>query len=153
MKLDIGCGKRPKGDVNTDLFIEETFHRAYKGNITKRVKNLICCDAQHLPFKNNTFETVIADHVIEHVENPFLMLKEMVRVTSHKIEILTPHRFFAKDNPSHKHGFTRTWFIRALNDFGVTNVFTQYSRFSGFPHIFMGLFNLPSEIMVEAWKD
>lgn len=27
MKLDIGCGNFPTGDVNTDLFIEDIGHR------------------------------------------------------------------------------------------------------------------------------
>ncbi len=50
----------------------------------KKYKNLklINCDAHALPFKNNSFDTVICCEVLEHVGNPERVLKEIKRVLS-----------------------------------------------------------------------
>ncbi len=154
MILDVGCGKRPQGDVNTDLYVRETAHRNMMGKIDSRhIKDFVCCDAQHLPFRDEVFDLVYSNHVIEHVENPFIMVREMLRVSSYEIKIVTPHRFFSKKHPFHKHCFNRTWFIQTLRRMGINSVYTCYSDFWGFPHLFLGLFHLPSEITVQAWKD
>jgi len=40
----------------------------------------VVLDAHHLPFKDSVFEEVGASHVIEHLNNPLLFLKECYRV-------------------------------------------------------------------------
>lgn len=47
-------------------------------------------DALHLPFKNNVFDTIILGDILEHVNNPMIVLKECIRVTKHKIVITIP---------------------------------------------------------------
>jgi len=50
------------------------------GRPNRRVDNWVVGDAQHLPFKDNCFEAVYASHVIEHLSDPALFLKECYRV-------------------------------------------------------------------------
>jgi ubiquinone/menaquinone biosynthesis C-methylase UbiE len=66
--LDVGCGDRPKGDVNLDLF----FYGKWK--------NFIIGEAHHLPFKNEAFNKVYSKHFLEHLENPLKFFKEAKRV-------------------------------------------------------------------------
>jgi len=66
--LDIGCGDRPTGDVNLDLFYYEKW------------KNFIIAEAHHLPFKNKVFEKVYTKHALEHFEKPLKFFKEAKRV-------------------------------------------------------------------------
>jgi ubiquinone/menaquinone biosynthesis C-methylase UbiE len=66
--LDVGCGDRPIGDVNLDLF--------YYG----KCKNFVIAEAHYLPFKNNTFDKIHAKHCLEHLENPLIFFKEAKRV-------------------------------------------------------------------------
>lgn len=155
MILDVGCGKRPHGDVNVDLFVHETRHRNLMGEIdAKFIDNFVRCDAQHLPFRENLFRTVYSNHVIEHVDNPYRMIREMLRVSAYEIKIITPHRFFSGTfKAEHKHAFNRTWFLQTLRKLGIYSIYTCYSAFSGFPHPFLSLFRLPSEITVQAWKN
>lgn len=41
--------------------------------------NLVNADAQFLPFKNNIFDGIISHHVIEHIEDDALFIKEVKR--------------------------------------------------------------------------
>ena len=94
MKLDIGCGNFPTGDVNTDLFIEDIGHRTGTAKhlapslAAQKIKNFVLCDAGALPFREDVFDEVYSSHTIEHVNDPSLMIKEMVRVSKDKISIV-----------------------------------------------------------------
>jgi len=73
--------------------------------------------AQYLPFKNDSFNLVYSDSVIEHVDDPFLMLEEMIRVSAQKIEVHAPHRFYFrkwKARKVHKHYFVKSWFAKVF---------------------------------------
>ena len=133
MILDVGCGYNPKGDVNTELFLKDIGHRMHDSDLKKvRINNLINCDAQYLPFKDNCFEDVICSHVIEHVKNPFLLLKELIRVSSDTINIECPHRLsdtmlklIRKQQYGHVNYFTKKWFLnygRKYNCYVVVKV-------------------------------
>jgi ubiquinone/menaquinone biosynthesis C-methylase UbiE len=66
--LDVGCGDRPKGDVNLDLFRYGKW------------KNLVIAEAQHLPFRDKVFIKVHSKHCLEHLENPLAFFREARRV-------------------------------------------------------------------------
>src|SRR5512142_331557 len=84
--LDVGCGTTPVGDVNCDLFMEDSEgHRdplAYNEETLKinkaKTPNFVLCDSRYLPFKNGSFDLVTSRQVIEHVPKPALMAAEMV---------------------------------------------------------------------------
>ena len=83
MILNICCGPRAfdnyeekkkkknpvEGDVGIDIGISKTF----KGHF-------IQADAHFLPFRNEAFDTVVCYEVIEHVDSPRKVLKEIARV-------------------------------------------------------------------------
>lgn len=116
--LDVGCGARPHGSVNCDLYVAKTFHRSSFPTIDiHNVPNFIRCDALHLPFKNDSFTTVVSDSVIEHLDNPYLMLEEMIRVSKERIVVHAPHRFYFRKwqtRKQHKHYFTKSWFANVF---------------------------------------
>lgn len=97
--LDVGCGANPMGDVNIDLFVGHTEHRA-EPLIPKETPNFIICDACHLPFKDDSFPVVFSKDTLEHVGRkpqrtnpaPYNALKEMLRVASRNLELYVPHR-------------------------------------------------------------
>ena len=80
MRLDVGCGSSPTGDVNIDI---KRMH----------AHNFVLADAQHLPFKTGIFHHVYSNHVVEHVDDPIAMTKELLRVSKDKVTIKTPHLF------------------------------------------------------------
>lgn len=148
--LDIGCGPNPKGDVNLDLYPGKTGHRDFKTEInTKEVPNFVLGDALHLPFKTSCFETVYSRHVIEHVSDPSLFIKEAMRVARRKVEIIAPHRYKrAKlklhQLEAHKHFFNVKWFQRALRKHRHEIKLTTRP----FPHILLPLVSWLDEIIV-----
>lgn len=70
--LDVGCGC----GVYKDLFNNRLGCDLYpvKGSVD------IVCDAQQLPFRDQTFDDVVCTEVLEHVLNPRLMINEVSRV-------------------------------------------------------------------------
>lgn len=67
--LNFGCGKsiyKSENVTNLDIVANEGV-------------NVVCTDNK-LPFENDTFDFIIANHVMEHVPNWFESFKEMARV-------------------------------------------------------------------------
>ncbi len=76
-------------------------------------------DLRSLPFDDDTFDLVVCFEVIEHFEDPFTILDELVRVLAPQGLLLTssPNRgFYPADNPHHFHEFTPDELTAALSD-------------------------------------
>ncbi len=79
--LNFGCGKSTYASENvTNLDVVE--HPGVN----------VVCSSNKLPFENDTFDFIIANHVLEHVPNWFESFKEMARVLKPggKIEVWIP---------------------------------------------------------------
>ena len=95
-KLNLGCGAFPKaGFVNLD----------YRADVGAEVVHDL--NKLPLPFDDNSFSYIEADHVLEHVDNPFALIREMYRVVEHGgiIVIRVPHFSRGFSHPEHKRGF------------------------------------------------
>lgn len=87
MILDVGCGRRKRGNIGIDYC---------RSNYGKKIFLDIQGISENLPFRDNIFEKVVSWNVFEHCLNPYNFLKECLRVTKPTglIEIVT-------DNPYH----------------------------------------------------
>ena len=158
--LDVGCGHKPRGHVNLDLYPERTEHRnpALNGHAdralnTRQIRNFIRADTQHLPLRDATFETVVSSHVIEHVKDPVEMLRELTRVAKHKVVIRYPHRLAheSKREHIHKHHFNKRWFEHTLRKLGY--YFTAACvKWRYYPHTLLPLVRLPHEMEITIYK-
>jgi len=131
--LDVGCGHRPKGDVNIDLFVEATAHRAADQRMNDDVRlkvaeipNFVRADACHLPFRGRAFRKVYSWHLIEHLLKPDDFLAESCRIAEEEIEVRCPNgdpnwayglAAYGESKPLHLHRFTREWFEEKLKAF------------------------------------
>lgn len=79
--LDIGSGHRPhpRADVLCDRFLESNYHRA--GELV-RDRPFVIGDVTALPFGDRSFDFIICQHVLEHVDNVQVALEELQRVGS-----------------------------------------------------------------------
>jgi ubiquinone/menaquinone biosynthesis C-methylase UbiE len=79
--LEVGGGHNPhpRSNVIVDKYGDDNTHRS--GDI-KTLKNqkFMVADGENLPFKDNEFDYIISNQVLEHVENPTAFLNEFARV-------------------------------------------------------------------------
>ena len=139
--LDCGCGHAMKGTVNVDLHPEETEHRGEGGRINPHGKLFVKADIHHLPFPSHFFNIAVANHLLEHLEDPEVAIAEMIRV-AREIRISVPHRFTIRSGyrqKSHKHKFNERWFSLVFKQQGI-RMLSHSTRF--------GLFGVPEEISV-----
>jgi len=84
--LSVGCGGNVKylnvtiGDVNIDLEIP-----------VRKIDNFVRADACLLPFRDRSFDKLLAIHILEHLEDPRTFLREGLRVCRGKIRIVAPN--------------------------------------------------------------
>lgn len=81
-KLNFGCGRDiRKGWTNVD------------GQKSKGVDKSFDFEKFPYPFKENTFDYVLIDNVLEHINNPRKVLEELWRICKKdaKIEIIVPY--------------------------------------------------------------
>ncbi len=82
--LDIACGAKPfpKANVLCDLNVKPVPDRNMKRLVTGG-KPFIKCSCYALPFRDGAFDFVTSYYLIEHLEKPSVLLKELKRVSKH----------------------------------------------------------------------
>lgn len=100
-KLNLGCGKTIKqGWINLDFI---------KGEGVDVVWNL---DKFPYPFKDNEFDYILLDGILEHLENPERVIKELWRISKKGADILIRVAHFscwqAWGDITHKRTFNHT---------------------------------------------
>lgn len=118
MVLNVGCGNlKLKNAVNVD--------------INKDYKPDVLADFHNLPFRDNSFDSVIAFDVIEHTSHPEILIKELIRVAKSSgvivVECLDfdvcPENWVS--DPTHKYFINISVLRRLLEPFGF-RVFPLY---------------------------
>jgi len=164
--LDIGCGLKPEGDVNIDLFLGSEHRRRGKGPTLepKTIPNFVLGDGQHLPFRDEVFDTVKSNQVIEHVKDPWLFILESFRATKRKVLIKCPHRYgitppwrnLFRFGRSHVHinNFDAKWFKQVIPKLLETKnfSFTVETIYTGLIHKLIPLITWPNLLQVEILK-
>ena len=98
-KLNLGCGKKIKqGYINLD-------NKFFRG-----VDVIHDLDKYPYPFKDDYFDYVLCDNVLEHLDNLIKTMEELHRITKKNgtIEIIVPYfsSIGAFQDPTHRHFFT-----------------------------------------------
>ena len=99
--LDVGCGE----GFTLARLQSEKIGKAYEGieyddsaiQLAKKLYPRLMItkgDIYRLPYKNNSFDLVIATEVLEHLENPKKAYKELVRVSKKYILLSVPNEPF-----------------------------------------------------------
>ena len=95
-KLNLGCGAfRKEGYINLDC------RDHLKPDILHDLDNI------PYPFPDNSFELIEADHVLEHLSDPFRVMMELHRMLAPggSAIIKVPHFSRGFTHPEHKRGF------------------------------------------------
>lgn len=148
--LDAGCGE---GFIS-DFIYNNTKIKNITGidicsnsiNYAKKQNEMIkyeCKNLYKLDYINNSFDVVISLEVLEHLEKPEIVLKELIRISKKKLIISVPNEpFFSLGNLlsfknvktlgnpiDHVNKWTKNKFIKFIKQNGVTN----FSVVTSFP--------------------
>jgi len=153
MILDVGCGDKPSGDVNIDIYKKDSPETTRPYN-AKNYPNFVQASGCYLPFRNEVFEIVYSNNSMEHTSEYSLFFKEMLRVSNNAVIIQVPHilRNIRTSNPYHKQHFTRKWFRKSLVKLGFTNFQIEYVAWRNYPHQLIPLVRVPTQILVKIFK-
>lgn len=135
--IELGCGLSPFINEATKYF-KEVWGLDYSKKTINELKRkhphikYICANATRTPFKDNFFDVVVAGEIIEHLENPLSLIREMKRICKHggKIIISTPVLEF-KD-PEHLWQF----YAHDFKLLGFKTDIVHSERFKGRSYIF-----------------
>jgi SAM-dependent methyltransferase len=116
--LDLGCGnKKYPGSFGVDIRADSEADLVFDLNFSP------------LPFKNDSFDYVVSNHVFEHLDDVEKVMREIHRVTKHKsrISVLLPHFswFYSYCDPTHKRGFSVFSFDKIAPRCGFRIVFRK----------------------------
>jgi len=92
--LDLGCSQLDFLNVpNIEAFGLDINHSKYYDNKHFKLCNL---DIQKIPFKDNTFDFIIAGEILEHVKRPFELIEELSRVLKKEgfLYLSTPNPYY-----------------------------------------------------------
>ena len=88
--LDVGCGD---GKIDSNILQQRKDIHIQGIDVLVRPETFIPVeeyDGETIPYKDNSFDTVITVDVLHHIDNPILVLKELTRVSS-KYVIIKDH--------------------------------------------------------------
>ncbi len=86
LSLDIGCGdgffsKQTFGNNGINIGVEIDAKITGQANSSQAYGKVITFNGTKLPFRTGMFSTIISNSVLEHVDNPIGLIKEIGRVT------------------------------------------------------------------------
>lgn len=124
-KLHLGCGNRYlEGWTNLDISERDIYGERIKVDIKHNLNKF------PYPFKKGCFDFVLMEHVLEHLDNPERVIKELLRITKKggKIKIVTPHfsHYASFRDPTHKHYFS----LDSINYFRGFKIVSKRLSFS-----------------------
>jgi len=127
--LDAGCGRGQfiklnpfNVDVHGVDIIKSDIDKLKKEGLNARHADL----KKKLPYKNSFFDGVISSHVLEHIDNPEMMISEFKRILKFGglLVIAVPNfsfKNFYKD-PTHKRPYPKEALYRLLSDRGFYDI-------------------------------
>jgi ubiquinone/menaquinone biosynthesis C-methylase UbiE len=118
--LEVGCGRgylaaklgKLKPTTACDIFIPEKLAKKYP-----KVK-FESANIERLPYKENSFDTVVTTHTLEHVQDLARAISELRRVTKKRLIIVVPRqRPYTYNFSLHLNYFSHHWSFPALLGF------------------------------------
>jgi SAM-dependent methyltransferase len=86
--LDLGCGKVPLYGVYKDMVTDIVCVDWDNSPHGSEFLDEACDLSQELPFENDSFDTVILSDVLEHLPDPYLLLREVARILRNNGKLL-----------------------------------------------------------------
>lgn len=119
--LDVGCGTGLALGLYKNCKLDMTFRGCEPNDVSneiwkKRGVNVDISSATDLSYSDNEFDTVVASHVLEHIEDESTAISELARVASKRLIIVVPQGNVDEKNPGSPHlrYYNRVNFVKAF---------------------------------------
>lgn len=121
--LDVGCGESPF----YPLFLPRTDNYFKTDTLTSTGSPDLYSEINSLPFKENSFDTILCTQVLEHVYDPFRAISEMDRLLrSGGIIILgTPLIYWIHEAPRDYYRYTRYFYEKVAETYDFEILFLK----------------------------
>jgi len=132
--LDIGCGKKPFLYVfnNVERYIGIDWLKS--PHLNSEVD--ILSDARKLPFKDESFDTILCTEVIEHIYEFKTAISEMNRILKNGgvLILSTPYFYWVHESPYDFFRFTKNGIVKLMeeNGFKIEHFYSRGGAFSVF---------------------
>jgi len=155
--LDVGAGLNPRGDVNTDPYLDSTHRRGGKGpplDPDKYVNAKAECMSM---FKDRQFDVVRCHQVLEHIKDWKTALKEMWRVCDKHLIVEVPSRYWLKfprlhRSKVHVSNFDAHVFRKEVPLLLGTRNFEVTTQYRGMFHKMIPLPSWPHIVRLDVWR-
>lgn len=139
--VDLGCGLSPFLDRARNKF-EHVWGLDFSEETTKQAAKkfpyvmYVTSDATRTPFPSKTFDVSVAGELIEHLEKPEKLIREMARITKYRIIISTAKMEY--NDREHLWEFEPCELEKLSNKYGEAHVKEIKSkRFPGRSYLFL----------------
>ena len=88
--LDVGCGSKPWGNINLDLFLGANTHHMFDYS-PKDIEKFVNGDGSRLPFRDKSVDVIVSRHCLEHIPEPLKAVKDWERVAKKAVVIMVPN--------------------------------------------------------------
>jgi SAM-dependent methyltransferase len=122
--LDLGCGKAPLYGAYAPL-VDEVVLADWEQSPYQKVHVDVRCDiTKRLPFKDNSFDTVLLSDVLEHIPDPQYPMKEVARILKPNGSVLinTPFFYWLHQTPYDYNRYTEFMLQRLAGNAGLSVV-------------------------------
>lgn len=121
--VDIGCGRMPYRKELEPLIVSYTGvdHPEVSKLYSSELKPEVLADARKLPFSKNSFDTALLLHVLEHVDDPQMVIEEAGRILKPNgvLIISAPFLYPLHDMPYDWGRYTETALRSFIDDAGL----------------------------------
>ncbi len=138
--VELGCGLSPFLDKARENFTEVhglDFSLKTLAECKKKYDSIhyVCGNAIKTAYYNKEFDVSVAGELIEHLEEPEKLIKEMTRITKRRIIISAAKMEY--NDPEHLWEFTEKDLINLGKSYGRTVEEIKSKRFPGRSYLFM----------------
>jgi ubiquinone/menaquinone biosynthesis C-methylase UbiE len=115
--LDVGCGRGYLAAKLADHMPTTACDIVIPKKLAKRYPEVKfeTADIEKLPYKTNSFDTVVTTHTLEHVQNLPIAISELRRVAKKRLIVVVPRqRPYTYSFSLHLNFFSHTWSFPAL---------------------------------------
>ena len=128
--LDVGCGVGIflRFGSNKSIGLDVNPYNVEKINSKGKSRAFLINEDGTFPLKDSSVRAIICDQVIEHIDNPNMILSEISRVIKKKGKIIIglPMEKGYKADPDHKNFYNIDKILEVTNKFEMKHVFHFY---------------------------